>query len=254
MSKLNNKTIVITGGNSGIGYSTAKQMKEDGAKVVILGRDEEKVTAAAKELGVDSVVADVSNLKQLESAVAKIKEKYSPIDTLFVNAGVYFGEPIGSTTEASFDHIMSINFKGAVFTIEKFLPILKDGGSIISLSTTMAEPGLGMGGGSIYSASKAALNAYCRTAVTELAARKIRVNTVSPGPITTPIFGKTGMSSEQLNGFAQVMQNRVPLKRFGSPEEVAKLVAFLASDDSLFINGAEITIDGGININPGLFV
>jgi NAD(P)-dependent dehydrogenase (short-subunit alcohol dehydrogenase family) len=134
------------------------------------------------------------------------------------------------------------------FTTEKFLPILNDGASIINLSSVNAYAG--MPNTAIYAASKAALNSYTRTAATELAPRKIRVNSVNPGPVATPIFGKTGMEEEQLNGFAQAMQNRIPLKRFGQPEDIAKLVTFLASDDASFITGSEYTIDGGIIINP----
>ncbi len=143
---------------------------------------------------------------------------------------------------------MDINFKGAVFTIEKFLPILNDGGSIINLSSVNANAG--MPNTAIYSASKAAMNSYSRTIATELAVRKIRVNAVNPGPVSTPIFEKTGMPEEQLNGFAEAMQNRVPLKRFGKPEEIAKLVGFLASEDASFITGGEYNVDGGINVNP----
>jgi NAD(P)-dependent dehydrogenase (short-subunit alcohol dehydrogenase family) len=134
------------------------------------------------------------------------------------------------------------------FTTEKFLPILNDWASIINLSSVNAYAG--MPNTAIYAASKAALNSYTRTAATELAPRKIRVNSVNPGPVATPIFGKTGMEEEQLNGFAQAMQNRIPLKRFGQPEDIAKLVTFLASDDASFITGSEYTIDGGIIINP----
>ena len=147
-----------------------------------------------------------------------------------------------------FDTQMGINFKGAVFTIERFLPVLNDGASIINLSSINAYTG--MPNTAIYAASKAALNAYTRTAATELAPRRIRVNSVNPGPIATPIFGKTGMPEAQLNDFASAIQNRIPLKRFGQPEDVANLVAFLASDDASFITGSEYNIDGGMNVNP----
>ena len=142
---------------------------------------------------------------------------------------------------------MGINFKGAVFTTEKFLPILNDGASIINLSSVNAYTG--MPNTAVYAASKAALNSYTRTAATELASRNIRINSVNPGPVATPIFGKTGMEEEQLNGFAQAMQNRVPLKRFGKPEDIAKLVSFLASDDASFITGSALIADGGNSIN-----
>ena len=248
MSNLNGKVAVVTGGNSGIGFASAKELKNQGAKVVITGRDPQKVSNAAQELGVTGFVADVSDLSAIDSLVAKVKNEFGSVDILFVNAGIFQPAPIGQISEAMFDQQMGINFKGAVFTTEKFLPILKDGASIINLSSVNAYTG--MPNTAVYAASKAALNAYTRTAATELASRKIRINSVNPGPVSTPIFGKTGMPEEQLSGFAQAMQNRVPLKRFGQPEDIAKLVSFLASDNASFITGSEYNIDGGININP----
>ena len=248
MSLLNGKIAVVTGGNSGIGYSTAKKLKEDGATVIITGRNAEKVISAATELGVKGITADVLNLSAIEAAVNQVKSEFGNIDILFVNAGIFAPAPIGHITEEMFDNQIGINFKGAVFTVEKFLPILNDGGSIINLSSVNAYTG--MPNTAVYAASKAALNSYTRTAATELAPRKIRVNAVNPGPVNTPIFGKTGMPKEQLNGFAGAMQNRIPLKRFGQPEDIAELVAFLASDKASFITGSEYNIDGGINVNP----
>jgi len=247
MNKLDGKIAVVTGGNSGLGYATAKKFKQVGATVIITGRSTERVNAAAKELGVKGIVADVSHLSALDQLVEQVKEEFEKVDVLFVNAGTFAPAPVGQNTEEMFDTQMDINFKGAVFTIEKFLPILNDGASIINLSSINAYTG--MPTTSIYSASKAALNSYTRTASIELAPRKIRVNSVNPGPVSTPIFGKTGMPEEQLKEFAATIQNRVPLKRFGEPEEIANLVAFLASDDASFITGSAYTIDGGININ-----
>lgn len=248
MSDLNGKVAVVTGGNSGIGYAAANELKQRGAIVVITGRNHERVQNAANELGVKGIVADVAEIKNLDSLVEKVSEEVGKVDVLFVNAGIFQPAPVGSISEEMFDHQMGINFKGAVFTTEKFLPILNDGASIINLSSVNAYTG--MPDTALYAASKAALNSYTRTAATELAPRKIRVNAVNPGPVYTPIFGKTGMEEEQLKGFAEAMQNRVPLKRFGQPEDIAKLVSFLASDDASFITGAEYNIDGGININP----
>jgi len=250
MNNLSEKTAVITGGNSGIGYATAKKFKAAGARVIITGRSGERVRVAAHELGVKGMVADVTNLSALDDLVAQVKNEFGQLDILFVNAGIFSPAPVGQNTEELFDTQMDINFKGAVFTIEKFLPVLKDGASIINLSSINAYTG--MTNTAIYAASKAALNSYTRTAATELAPRKIRVNSVNPGPVSTPIFGKTGMPDEQLNDFAAAMQNRIPLKRFGQPEEIANLVAFLASDDASFITGGEYNIDGGMNVNPVL--
>lgn len=248
MNDLTGKIAVVTGGNSGIGYATAQYFKEAGANVIITGRSADRVVTAATELGVKGIVADVTDLLAIDSLVAHVKNEFGKIDVLFVNAGVFNPAPVGQISEEMFDMQMGINFKGAVFTTEKFLPIINDGGSIINLSSINAYTG--MPNTAIYAASKAALNAYTRTASTELAPRKIRVNSVNPGPTYTPIFGKTGMAEDQLNEFAGAMQNRIPLKRFGQPEDIAKLVTFLASDDASFITGGEYNIDGGININP----
>jgi len=248
MSHLNGKIAVITGGNSGIGYSTAKKLKADGATVIITGRSVEKVKQASTELGVKGIIADVLDLSAITEVANQVKKEFGNVDILFVNAGIFAPAPIGQISEEMLDNQMGINFKGAVFTIEKFLPILNDGASIINLSSVNAYTG--MPNTAIYAASKAAMNSYTRTAATELAPRKIRVNSVNPGPVETPIFGKTGMAEDQLNGFAEAMQKRIPLSRFGQPEEIAELVAFLASDKASFITGGEYNIDGGININP----
>lgn len=248
MNNLTGKTAVVTGGNSGIGYAAAKKFKANGANVIITGRSAERVEAAASELGVKGIVADVANLSALDDLAIQVKNEFGRLDILFVNAGIFAPAPVGQITEEILDAQMGINFKGAVFTIEKLLPILNDGASIINLSSINAYTG--MPNTAVYAASKAALNAYTRTAATELAPRKIRINSVNPGPVATPIFGKTGMLEEQLNDFAAAMQNRIPLKRFGQPEDIANLVAFLASDDASFITGSEYNIDGGMNVNP----
>lgn len=245
---LNNKIAVITGGNSGIGFAAAKKFREEGATVIITGRSEEKVKQAASELDVEGILADVQDLPSIDRLVEFVKNKYGKIDTLFVNAGVFVPTPLGQIEEESYDYQMGINLKGAIFTLEKFLPVLKDGASVINLSSINAYTG--MPNTAIYAASKAALVSFTKTAATELAPRKIRVNAVNPGPVSTPIFGKTGMPEDQLQGFAAAMQERIPLKRFGEPSEIASLVCFLASDQSMFMTGSEINIDGGMNINP----
>lgn len=248
MRELNGKIAVVTGGNSGIGYSSAKKLKEDGATVIITGRSAEKVKKAAEELGVKGIVADVKDLNAIDALVDQVKNEFDAVDILFVNAGVFAPAPLGQISEEMFDNQMGINFKGALFTVEKFLPILNEGASIINLGSINAYTG--MPNTAVYAASKAALNSYTRTAATELAPRKIRVNVINPGPVYTPIFEKTGMPEDQLKGFAEAIQNRIPLKRFGQPEDIANLVSFLASDEASFITGSEYNIDGGININP----
>jgi NAD(P)-dependent dehydrogenase (short-subunit alcohol dehydrogenase family) len=247
MSNLNNKVAVITGGNSGIGYASAKELKANGATVIITGRNAERVKTAAEELGVKGVVADVTDLSQIDNLVETVKNEYGKVDVLFVNAGVFTPAPIGQNSEEAFDYQMNINFKGAVFTLEKFSPILNDGASVINLSSVLANKGVA--NTAIYSASKAAMNSYTKTAATELAPRKIRVNSINPGPVNTPIYGKAGLPEEVINGMAQTFQERVPLKRFAEPSEVAKLVNFLASDDASFITGSEYNIGGGINVS-----
>ncbi len=247
MRNLENKIAIITGGNSGIGYASAKELKENGATVIITGRNQEKVNHAAIELGVKGIVADVTNLQQMDELVEKVKNEFGNVDVLLVNAGIFSPAPVGQNTEEAYDNQMNINLKGAIFTIEKFASILNDGASVINISSELANKGVA--NTAIYSASKAALNSYTKTAATELAPRKIRVNSINPGPVNTPIYGKTGMSEEQLNGMAETFQNRVPLKRFAEPQEVAKLVSFLASDDASFITGSEYNIGGGINIS-----
>lgn len=250
MSRLNNKVAVITGGNSGIGFATAKEFIAQGAKVVITGRNQSLIDEAVKQLGANAigVLSNASSVKDTEALVSKVSGLYGKVDVLFVNAGVFYPTPVGQISEEGFDEQMGVNLKGAIFTIEKFLPILSEGASVINLSSVNAYTG--MPNTAVYAASKAALNAYTRTAATELAPKNIRVNSVNPGPIATGIFGKSGLSEEMIQGFATALQNRIPLKRFGQPEDVAKLVTFLASDDASFITGAEYNIDGGINVNP----
>ncbi|MCG8319266.1 MAG: SDR family oxidoreductase [Cytophagales bacterium] len=248
MTKLNGKVAVVTGGNSGIGYASAKDLLDNGAQVVITGRNPEAVNRAARELGAEGIVADQSSLSDTDHLVEQVKAKFGKIDILFINAGVVAMAPIEVLTEEQFDDSMNINFKGAFFTLQKFIPILSERASVINLSSINAYSG--MPNTAAYAASKAALNSLTRTAAYELAPKKIRVNAVCPGPVKTPIFGKAGLDESAINEFSSAMQNRVPMKRFGESGDIAKLVTFLASDDSSFITGSEYVIDGGVILNP----
>ncbi len=247
MGKLEGKVAVITGGNSGIGLATAKEFKEQGARVVITGRDQQTLDDAKREIGSDvlAVRSDTSSLTEIDKLFAAVKEKFGKIDVLFVNAGIGEFAPIESVTEESFDSIMDINFKGAYFTVQKALPLLNDNASIVLNASIVAY--IGMPNSSVYAASKAALITLARTISAELVGRGIRVNVVSPGPVSTPILGRMGMPAEVLEETAKSIQAQVPMKRFGRPEEIAKTVLFLASEDSSFLLGTEIVADGGMS-------
>ncbi|PSL48250.1 NAD(P)-dependent dehydrogenase (short-subunit alcohol dehydrogenase family) [Chitinophaga niastensis] len=248
MALLNNKTAVITGGNSGIGYATAVDFLAKGAKVLITGRRSDAVQQAVQTLGnqADGFVADQASLSDAKKLADHVRDTYGKIDILFVNAGIGKFGPFSTTTEEDFDKLMNINFKGAFFTIQELLPLINDGGSIILLSSINAYSG--MPGAIVYSATKAALNSLGRTLSRELSGRKIRVNIVNPGPIDTPIFEKEGITREVIN--AGLMAKVIPLGRIGQPEEVANLVSFLASDDASFITGGEYNVDGGFIVHP----
>ena len=247
MGKLEGKVAVITGGNSGIGLATAKEFREQGAKVVITGRDQRTLDEAVREIGGDvlAVRSDASNLTDIDKLFEAVEERFGHIDVLFVNAGVAKFAPIEAVTEESFDSIMNINFKGAYFTIQKALPFLNDNASIV-LNTSI-NANIGMPNSSVYAASKAALITLARTLSAELIGRGIRVNAVSPGPIATPIFNRVGLPPEALEATRNSLTDQVPMKRFGRPEEIAKTVLFLASTDSSFLLGTEIVADGGMS-------
>jgi len=246
MRRLEGKVAVVTGGNSGIGLATAKRLQEEGAKVVISGRSKKTLEEAVKTIGngVLAVQSDVSKFTDVDKLYAEVSQKLGKIDVLFVNAGVAKFAPLAETSESVYDEQFDINIKGAYFTIQKALPFLNDGASII-LNTSVVDS-KGSVGASAYSATKAALRSLARTAAAELVGRGIRVNAVAPGPIVTPIFGRAGLSKEAVDDFAKEIVAKVPMKRFGQPEEVASAVAFLASQDASYITGVEINVDGGM--------
>ena len=246
MKRLEGKVAVVTGGNSGIGLATAKRLQEEGAKVAIAGRSKKTLDDAVRTIGngVLAIQADVSKFADLEKLYAEVSQKLGKIDVLFVNAGVAKFAPLAETSEALYDENFDTNIKGAYFTIQKALPLLNEGASII-LNTSVAGS-TGSEGASAYSATKAALRSLARTAAAELVGRGIRVNAVAPGPIVTPIFGRTGLPKETVDQFAKQILEQVPMKRFGQPEEVAGAVAFLASQDASYITGVEINVDGGL--------
>ena len=239
MTNFKDKVAVITGGNSGIGYSTAKELRERGVHVIITGRRKEAVEQAASALNAIGFVADQSSLKDIECLASDVANRFGKIDLLLINAGITKFSPIEFAEETMFDEVMNVNFKGAYFTLSKFIPLLNENASVVLLSSTSAT--ISPPSASMYAASKAALTAVMKIAAVELASRKIRVNAVSPGPVATEIMGKIGLNQH----LEDQMLGTIPLSRMGKPAEVAKLITFLLSEDASFITGAEYLIDGG---------
>lgn len=246
MARLEGKVALITGGTTGIGAATARLFKEEGATVVATGANPRSLEAARAELpGIDVVLSDQADPAASKALADEVAARHGRIDILFVNAGVAGFSPLDQLTEADFDRQFGINVRGALFAAKAAAPHIPEGGSIIFTASTAAS--IGMAGASVYSATKAAVRSLARSLGAELAPRGVRVNVVSPGPIETPIFGKSGMSAEQIAGFKSDITARVPLGRIGRPEEIAATVLFLAAD-ATFITGEEIIAGGGMAV------
>jgi NAD(P)-dependent dehydrogenase (short-subunit alcohol dehydrogenase family) len=245
MGKLEGKVALITGGNGGIGLATAKRFVSEGAYVFITGRRHSELAAAVEEIGrnVAGVQGDVSNLGDLDRLYAQIKREKGGLDVVFANAGVARFAPFGTVTEELYDAIFDINVKGLLFTVQKALPLLPDGASIILNASVVGSKGLPSN--SVYSATKAAVRSFARTWTTDLKERRIRVNAVSPGATDTPGLSGLLASSEAGEQRRKMIASTVPLGRLGTTDEIAKAVVFLASDDSSFITGTELFVDGG---------
>ncbi|MEG4997780.1 SDR family oxidoreductase [Microcoleus sp. B4-D4] len=246
MKKLEGKVALVTGGTSGIGLATAKRFVAEGAYVFITGRRQTELDAAVKEIGekVTGVQSDVSNLADLDRLFATIEQEQGRLDVLFANAGGGELAPLGSITEEHFDKTFNTNVKGLLFTVQKALPLLLEGASIIlnaSTTSTVGTPAF-----SVYSATKAAVRSFARNWILDLKERQIRVNAISPGVVPTPGYDRLGLSEEQVQEFIDSQASAIPLGRVGTPDEIAKAVVFLACDDSSFVNGIELFVDGGM--------
>lgn len=245
--KTSKKIALVTGGTTGIGLATAKRLRDEGATVIVTGVDSRRIAEAAKELGesVSVVKADFRKSDELNSVFKDIEEKHGRIDMLFANAGVGMVAPLEQVTEEEVDRLFDINFKGVFFAVQKAVPLMDKGGSIVlttSFLNTTGTPGF-----SVLSATKAAVRSLARTLGAELASRQIRINAVSPGLISTPFHGKLGLTEQQLDAAAADVETKVPLGRFGEADEVAKAAVFLASEQASFVTGTELVVDGGLS-------
>ena len=243
--KLKDKVAIITGGNSGIGLATAKLFQAEGAKVIITGRRKEAVETAVKEIGgsCKGIVSDTGNLNDIANLYQQIQQSAMKIDVLFLNAGIAIFGPFDTMDEAAFDAMVNVNFKGLFYNVQKASPLLNEGASII-INSSIADQ-KGFPNTNIYAATKAAVRSLARTLSTELLERKIRVNSLAPGPIDTPIFDKVGVPADAVPEMKDSFADQNPMKRLGTSEEIAKAALFLASDDSSYITGIDLTVDGG---------
>jgi NAD(P)-dependent dehydrogenase (short-subunit alcohol dehydrogenase family) len=245
MAKLDGKIALISGGTSGIGAATAKLFQSEGATVIVTGSSQKSVDAAKAELpGIEILVSNAADIAATKALVDQVTAKHGRIDVLFVNAGIAKFAPVGQIDEAFYDSQFDINVKGAFFLLKHAIPAIPDGGAII-LTASVAGAGGGLGGGTIYGATKAALRSFGRTFARELTPRGIRVNTISPGPVVTPILDKNGFTAAQKDAFIEGAKTRIPLGRTGTPEEVAAAALYLAAD-ATYTTGAELFVDGGL--------
>ena len=244
--RFKNKVAVVTGGNSGIGLATARAYVREGAKVAITGRSDATLKAAQKELGPDvlAIKADFSKVAEIASAMDRIKEKFGRIDALFVNAGIGKFVPFEEVTEAFFDETMATNLKGAFFTVQKAVPLFSKGAAVVLNASVSGH--IGMPGSTVYGASKAAVVNLAKTLSADLLSRGVRVNVVSPGPISTPILDRMGLPEEATRQIKDNITQQVPLKRFGHPDEIAAAVLYLSSSESTYVLGTELVVDGGM--------
>jgi NAD(P)-dependent dehydrogenase (short-subunit alcohol dehydrogenase family) len=247
MGRLAGKRALITGGTTGIGLETARQFLREGARVMITGNNPKNLDVAQQELGSDvvAVLSDAADLGAQKQVAGKVRETFGGLDVLFVNAGIVDMRPMEQIDEAAFDRSFAIHLKGPYFLIQVLLPLFANPASIVLNASVNAH--IGMPNTSVYAATKAALASLVRTLSGELIGRGIRVNAVSPGPISTPLYGKLGFSEAELKSVAAAIQGQVPAKRFGTPGEIASAVVFFASDESAFTVGSELLIDGGMS-------
>ena len=246
MGKLDGKIALITGGSTGIGLATAKLFQREGARIVLTGRNAAAIAAAQEELGSDAlaIASDTGNFIEIAKLMDIIREKFGRIDILFANAGIAKFQPFGEITEAFFDEHFDINVKGLFFTVQSALPLIPSGGSVLLTASVVSKKGFS--GSSVYAATKAAVRSFGRTLATELGPRGIRVNTLSPGPVVTPLFAKMGLPEAAIAEMHMHMSAGVALKRMGTAEEIAQAALFLSSDDAALIVGAELFADGGL--------
>jgi NAD(P)-dependent dehydrogenase (short-subunit alcohol dehydrogenase family) len=246
MGRLSNKTALITGGTTGIGFATARLFQQEGARVAITGQDAQRVAQAAEQLGAGTLAlqANVASRSEMDAVAQRLQAEFGGLDIVFANAGIAQPRPLAEVDEAHLDTLLGVNFKGVVYTVQSVLPLLRNPSSVVLNATTMVE--VGIAGMSIYSATKAAVRSLARTLSAELVQRGVRVNAISPGLVETPIYGKLGLPPEAVKAWGEQLIAGVPVKRFGRDDEIARAVLFLASDDSSYMLGENLLVDGGV--------